>query len=337
MLKAALIGFGGIAQAAHLPAYRNLQERGKVKLVAVCDIDPQRFTKAMEINIGGAQDSSSMDFRRYTDWEDMLDHQEVDMVDVCLPTFLHAQTTVELLKRGYHVLSEKPMALDYEQSMTMVETANQAKGQLMIGQCLRFASGYTFLKDAIEANTFGKPMSAVFRRMSGPPVWGWDNWFMDYERSRGCLLDMHIHDIDMVRFLFGEPDAVSCVTQDVYSRDDIAHSRLMYRGMSVLAIGDWSQEGTGFTADYRVAFEKATVVLDSEGVTVYPRGGEAYKPELDDKSFYEAEIEFFVDLIASGADNVINPPSSAAMTVKLIDTLRESARSGGRVIPFEKG
>ncbi|MDD3692966.1 MAG: Gfo/Idh/MocA family oxidoreductase [Oscillospiraceae bacterium] len=336
MLKVALIGFGGVAQAAHLPAYRNLQEQGKARLVAACDIDPQRFTKAMEINIGGAQDGSSMDFHRYSDWEEMLACEEVDMVDVCLPTFLHAQTAVELLKRGYHVLSEKPMALDYEQSMAMVEAANQAKGQLMIGQCLRFASSYTFLKDAIEAGTFGKPLSAVFRRMSEPPIWGWDNWFMDYERSRGCLLDMHIHDIDMIRFLFGEPDAVSCMTQDVYSRDDIAHSRLMYPDLSVLAIGDWSQEGTGFTADYRVAFEKATVVLDGEGVTVYPRGGEAYKPELSEKSFYEAEIEFFMDLVKSGAANVINPPNSAATTVKLIDTLRESARSGGSVRPFKK-
>lgn len=337
MLKAALIGFGGIAQAAHVPAYRHLQEQGKVQLVAVCDIDPQRFTKAMEINIGGSQDNSSMDYRQYTDWEEMLAHEEVDMVDVCLPTFLHAQTAIELLKRGYHVLSEKPMALDYEQSKSMVEAANQAKGQLMIGQCLRFASAYTFLKDAIEAKTFGKPLSAVFRRMSGPPIWGWDNWFMDYHRSHGCLLDMHIHDIDIIRFLFGEPDAVSCMTQDVYSKDDIAHSRLMYQGVDVLAIGDWSQEGTGFTADYRVAFEKATVVLGSDGVTVYPRGGEAYKPQLDAKSFYEAEIEFFADMVKSGAANVINPPSSAATTVKLIDTLRESARSGGSVVPFEKG
>ena len=55
MLKVAIIGFGGIAQAAHLPAYRNLQEQNIVKLVAVCDIDPQRFTQKMQINIGSGQ------------------------------------------------------------------------------------------------------------------------------------------------------------------------------------------------------------------------------------------------------------------------------------------
>jgi predicted dehydrogenase len=335
MLRVALIGFGGIAQSSHLPAYRNLQERGKVKLVAACDIDPKRFSTKMEINIGSAEDEEQMDFNKYSNWEEMLAQEEVDMVDICLPTFLHAEIAIELLNRGYNVLCEKPMALNYEQSSTMVEAANKAKGQLMIGQCLRFASAYTFLKDTIKAQTYGKPVSAVFRRMSGPPIWGWDNWYMDNARSRGCLLDMHIHDIDMARFLFGEPNAVSCTTKDFYSGDDIVFSRLMYDGIDVLAIGDWAQEGTGFKADYIVAFDKATIKLDTDGVTVYPRGGKAFKPELSSQSFYEAEIEFFVDTVSSGTVNEVNPPSSAATTVKLIDTLRESARSGGDIIPFE--
>ena len=336
MIKVALIGFGCIAQSAHLPAYRVLQEKGKVQLVAACDIDRERFSNKMEINIGSAEDDNPMEFNKYTDWKEMLAEEEADMVDVCLPTFLHAKTTIELLKRGYNVLCEKPMALNYEQSTAMVEAANQSEGKLMIAQCLRFASAYTFIKDAIEAQTYGKPVSAVFRRMGGPPVRGWDNWFMDHSRSKGCLLDMHIHDIDMARFLFGEPNAVTCTTKDLYSGDDIVFSRLMYDGIDVLAIGDWAQEGTGFTADYIIALEKATVKMDSDGVTVYPRGGGAYMPELSSQSFYEAEIEFFIDTISSGAVNEVNSPSSAATTVKLIDTLRESARSGGSIVSFEK-
>ena len=53
MLNVAIVGFGGIAQAAHMPAYRHLQGKGKIRLLAVCDIDPNRFTQKMEINIGG--------------------------------------------------------------------------------------------------------------------------------------------------------------------------------------------------------------------------------------------------------------------------------------------
>jgi predicted dehydrogenase len=108
MLRVALIGFGGIAQSSHLPAYRNLQERGKVKLVAACDIDPKRFSTKMEINIGSAEDEEQMDFNKYSNWEEMLAQEEVDMVDICLPTFLHAEIAIELLNRGYNVLCSSP-------------------------------------------------------------------------------------------------------------------------------------------------------------------------------------------------------------------------------------
>ncbi|MBR4072676.1 MAG: Gfo/Idh/MocA family oxidoreductase, partial [Clostridia bacterium] len=179
MIKVAMIGFGGIAQAAHLPAYINLEKQGKAKLVAICDIDEKRFTAKMEINIGGAETSVGEEIKKYTDWREMLKKEDVDMVDICLPTFLHADTAIEALNMGYHVLSEKPMSLCYEDCLRMCDAAKKADKKLMIGQCLRFGDDYNFLKEAIENNTFGKVLSGTFRRMSGPPIWGWDNWFMD--------------------------------------------------------------------------------------------------------------------------------------------------------------
>lgn len=334
MKNVAIIGFGGIAQAAHVPAYKSLEEQGKARLVAVCDIDPVRFEQKMEINIGASQDTLPENLRVYTDLETMLEEEALDMVDICLPTFLHADTAVSMLERGYHVMSEKPMALNAEQAHLMVEAAKISEKQLMIGQCLRFSPPYTFIKKVIESEEFGKPLSASFRRMSAPPVWGWDNWFMDERRSGGCLLDMHIHDIDIARFLFGEPREVSCVTQHVYSGDDIVHSSLFYDGFSVLAIGDWSQAGADFKADYRIAFEKATVIFEG-GVTVYPRQGEAFVPELPERDMYEDEIAYLVEQIDKCGENTLNPPESAEKTVQLIDTLRQSARSGGKRLAFE--
>jgi predicted dehydrogenase len=156
---------------------------------------------------------------------------------------------------------------------------------------------------------------------------------MDYKQSGGCLLDMHIHDVDMARFLFGEPDAVSCLTQNTDSGDDIVHSRLIYNnGPIVLAIGDWSQAGIDFTADYRVGFENATVVYEQNIVTIFPRNGDKWSPILNDESPYLHEIEFFVDSIISGAHNTFNPPESAAATVKLIEALKKSAEENGQII-----
>ncbi len=333
MLNAAIIGLGGIAQGAHVPAYKTLEEKGKARLVAACDIDPARFTQKVDINLGEAS-ALPEGLRTYTDLEEMLRCEQLDLLDICLPTHLHATYVCDMLRRGYHVHSEKPMARSYEECRTMLEAAQASPGKLMIGQCLRFEAAYTFLRDSIESGVFGKPISAVFRRISAPPLWSWDNWMMDRERSGGCLLDLHVHDIDIARFLFGEPREVSCVTEDVYAGDDIVHTRLVYDGLAVLAIGDWSQQGTEFLADYRVGFEKATVILEKGVVTVYPREGEAFKPELSSESMYMKELECLIDSVTSGTENTACPPQSAALTVRLAETLRDSARQNGKPIPW---
>lgn len=334
MLKVAIIGFGGIAKAVHVGAYEQLEASGKAKLVAVCDIREECFTQKQEINIGGSDSLIGENVHTYTDWREMLDKEKVDLVDVCLPTFLHAPVSIEALKRGFNVLCEKPMSLTYDDCLKMIDAAKSSGKQLMIGQCLRFGSKYRYLKKVIDEGEFGKVKGATFRRLSTTPVWGWDNWFMDYERSHGCIQDMHVHDIDIARFLFGEPLLVSCVTTDVYSRKDSARSTLLYDGFSVLAVGDWTLEGMPFSAEYLVSFEKATVEYKGDVITVYPRGGEAYKPPVESDNFYFNEIEFFADVIEKGGKNELNPPESAAKSIKLIETLIKSSDNGSAFTAF---
>ena len=331
MLNAAIIGFGGVAQSVHVPAYETLEAMGKVRLVAACDIDPGQFHKKLEINIASSGERL-VDPHFYTDLEEMLAKERLDLIDICLPTYLHARYAIDMLGRGYHVQCEKPMARSSKECAQMLAAATAAKGRLAIGQCLRFSGAYLFLKDAVDANTFGRPVSAIFRRISAPPIWAWDNWFMDCARSGGCLLDMHIHDVDVARFIFGDPIAASCVTRDVYSGDDIAHTRLIYDGPSVLAIGDWSQHGVDFSADYRVAFETATVIYEDGAVTVYPRDGEAWTPALPAADMYMKELEYLADIAVSGAPNTKNSPESAAKTIALYETLKASADKNGELI-----
>ncbi|MDR1891873.1 MAG: Gfo/Idh/MocA family oxidoreductase [Oscillospiraceae bacterium] len=334
MLKSVIIGYGGIAQAAHVPGYQELEKRGVVKLAAAYDVDPAQFAKKQEINIGSGGDTP-LDIPTYTDLNEMLDKENPDFVDVCAPTYVHAEIAAELLRRGYPVHSEKPMARTYEQCLGMIAAATESEKPLMIGQCLRFSPDYLFVKEAIADNRFGKVLSAVFRRQSAPPLWQWKNWMMDHAKSGGCLMDMHIHDVDMVRFLFGEPDSVSCHTQSIseYCGDDIVHSTFIYEnGPSVLAVGDWSQQGVGFAADYRIAFEKATVIFENWVVTVYPRNGEKWTPDLSKDSMYMLELEYFAGLVTSGGENTQNPPESAAETVKLVEALKTSANQNGQSV-----
>lgn len=334
MIRIGIIGFGGIAQSAHLKPHLELEAKGISKLIAVCDICPERFDEKMEINIGGAEVSLGADVKKYTDWRRMLENEELDMVDICVPTYLHADIAIEALETGHHVLCEKPMSLNYELCKKMCETAKRVGKKLMIAQCCRFSPAYLYLKELVANNTYGKIKSGVFSRASMQPVWGWDNWFLDYKRSSGVILDMHIHDIDFIRYAFGEPKSVSCSTSDIYSQKDIAHSRLMYDDFSLLAIGDWSREGTEFESYFIIAFEHATVKSIGYDVTVYPRGGEAFSPELDDVDIYQAEIEYFIDCIENNKENITNSPEDSALSVKLVKALIESSDKNGEFVEF---
>ncbi|HBP38607.1 MAG TPA: gfo/Idh/MocA family oxidoreductase [Clostridiales bacterium] len=338
MINVGLLGFGGIAQV-HRAAYDSLARKGfPVCLKSACDIDPEQFTRKIAINLGTAAVDEKNQMQGYTDLDEMLAQEDLNLIDICLPTPLHAANAIAMLNRGYNVLSEKPMARTLSMCNDMLAAAEKAEGRLMIGQCLRFYPQYEYIKDLIDKGTYGRVISGFFERISGPPIWAWQNWFMDYERSGGCLLDMHIHDLDMMRYLFGEPESVSCRTQNVQSKMDVVHSRLNYADKPVFAIGDWSLDGVPFRHGYRIGFEQATVVFDSSVVTVYPRSGASFTADLPyEEGGIEREIAYFISLIESGRPNEKNPPESAALTVRLAETLRDSALQGGIQLPFSGG
>ena len=334
MLKAAIIGFGGIA-GSHRRGYANLKEQGKVELVCACDVEPQAFTRKVQINLGGENTELQENIRFYTDLDEMLSKEKLDFVDICAPTFLHAELSKKALSYGVHVLCEKPMSLEYEACKEMIKASEDAEKELMIGQCLRFYPAFDYIKAAIDDGRFGKVLGGFFSRISSPPIWGWKNWFMNPELSGGCITDLHIHDVDIIRYLFGEPEAVSCRASSSVCVNDTVHTTFFYGNTPITAIGDWSLTGIRFNANCRINFENATVTYGAE-LTVYPKDGtKPYTVELADVSGYQGEIDYFCDVVEGKIKNEKNPATSAATTVRLIERMRESANEGGKILSFE--
>ena len=336
MLNAGLIGFGGITNA-HIQGYTTLEKFGKVRLVCAYDIEPDAFTKKKAINIEVSENTSDRAIHFYTDLDEMLANENLDFVDICVPTFKHKELSTLLLKRGYNVLCEKPMSLTFADCKEMIAAANESGKELMIAQCLRFFPEFEYIKESIDDGRYGKVISAFFSRLSPPPTWGWKNWFMNYEFSGGCITDLHIHDIDVARYLFGEPDAVSCRAIDECSRYAAAQTSLIYGNIPVSAIGDWTRTGVPFTADCNVAFENATITYTGGVLTVYPKDNSApFSPEIRKIDGYTGEIEYFCEVVNGNIKNTRNPATSAALTVKLIELMKQSADNGGAILPFEK-
>ena len=335
MVKVAIIGFGGIARA-HNAGYSNLVKEGvPVKLVAVCDINPTQFESSLSINIDTGKIGLPKDIHTYTSVDELIEKENFDMADICLPTYLHAEYAIKLLKAGKHVLSEKPMALNVEQCNAMIATAKQVNRKLMIGQCLRFASAYLYLKDCIDTEKYGKLRHLFMDRLSAQPRWGFEHWFEDTDRCGGCILDMHIHDVDMVRFLLGEPSAVSTVALDGDVRWQVENTRMYYDDKLVVINGSWGEAATWkFKSSFRARFDKVTLLSDGHSVTVYPNEGEVFEAELANHNHYiMEEIRAFInDLIAGNFESEVNSPESARESVKIIEKLRESAERCGEII-----
>ncbi len=333
MLKVGILGFGGIARS-HRKGYEILAKEGApVELVALCDINPEQFEKAVSINSGSDKTAVSPKelYHTYTDLEEMLEKEELDVVDICLPTYLHCEYACKLLKRGYNVQCEKPMGLNAAECQKMLETAKESGKKLMIGMCLRFDAMYLELKKMIDEGTYGKVNSAYFERLSSCPRWGFDGWYHDYDRCGGVAMDLHIHDVDMIRFLFGDPDAVSAQSVDAVVRGTGINTHFVYKDKIVSASAEWGMSNSWkFSTGYRVNFEKASVVLQKGVITVYPAEGEPFDLEFQKKDHMAAEIEYFASTILGERENTRNTLESSMKTVEVVKKIVESADNGGK-------
>ena len=120
-LRFAILGFGGIA-ASHKVAYDALAREGyPVRLVAICDKAGVDTKKTVTTNLGTIDCGSFEGIGIYTDLDVMLKECRIDVLDICLPTFLHKEFAIRALNSGLHVLCEKPMALNYADAALMLE------------------------------------------------------------------------------------------------------------------------------------------------------------------------------------------------------------------------
>lgn len=190
MLRAALIGCGNIGAGGHLPTYAHVPE---AELVAVCDAVEELAHAAAECS--GAT--------VYTDYQQFLARDDIDMVDICLPTYLHAQAAIAAMEAGKHVLCEKPMAHTLEDADAMIEAAQANGVKLMIGQVRHFDLRYASIKAQLDAGKVGRP---VFIRRAERQFLPFpsDAWQWDQKRGGGVILDIGVHATDLFRWLFGQ-------------------------------------------------------------------------------------------------------------------------------------
>lgn len=299
ILRIGVVGAGGMG-TVHISNYAHIPG---AKVAAVCDSTDAGKNAAARLGVNA-----------YGDMEEMLGREELDVVDVCTPTFLHKEHALAALGAGRHVICEKPVALSRADAKEMFDTARKNGVGLFIAQVLQYAPETAALRGLLKSGEYGKPLDAVFLRLSACPRWVKNGWLFDKSRSGLLPFDLHIHDLDLIVSLFGKPKTVGYTSGGGEGRAYKEFYRFAYGydGLTVSAEAAWYNADFPFTATWRVVFENAVVVNDEKGVVAYPLEGAPRVFDTEEKikiptginvpptGIYLAELTDFLEKIRRG-------------------------------------
>jgi len=334
-VRVAVVGLGFMG-STHIQALANVPG---ARLAAVVSNDEKKLAGDLS-SVGGNLDrpSEKLDFstaKKYRTAEEAFADPEIDAVDLCLPTHLHAPLTVAALRAGKHVLVEKPMALSVAETEAMLAAARESGKILMAAQVLRFWADYQPLIEAQRSRSLGAPRGFVFRRRCAAPQWG--KWLQDRAKGGGGVFDLLIHDVDLCIHLFGLPQAVSAHGyEDLAAGIDLINAELHYEDVaSVLVTGGWHHpKAYPFSMEYTASFQEGTIEFSTAGraATLYNAAGEEKPLRVPAQDGFAAELAYFVECAAANRQPERCPPRESAQAVAVtLQMLESRARNGERL------
>ena len=290
MLKVGLVGVGGIS-GAHIPAWEAMED---TELVAICDVRPERM-------------DPYPNKLHYVDFDEMLQNEELDILDICLPTYLHADFAIKAMERGIHVICEKPISLKAEDVERVYATARKMNVKFMVAQVLRFWPEYELIKELHDSQKYGRLLSGHMSRLGQCPKWSWDNWMKDETRSGLVPYDLHVHDLDFMVYAFGNPENVQSLRSKRPEQDYIS-ATYEYPDFFVTAEASWYAAPLPFGAGFRFQFEEALITYTDGKCMIYQNDGTivdlSTKAEgdtgvinLPKSNAYANEIRYFTDCV----------------------------------------
>jgi len=292
-VRVGVVGSGGIFQAAHLPAYPDVQE---AKLVALCDVSEenlktsQRRTgeiyleRAKKAEEEGKQELAERlkedvrEMKTYANAQEMILKEDVELVDICTPTKFHSTVAIEALKSRVDVMVEKPMARTYLECLDVIEAVEDTRKLYQHNENWLYDAIWYNAKKFIESGAIGELQLVFVATAHAGPEWA--SWFWDPEiAGGGALLDNGVHAITASWFLNGfdtEPTVAKAaepygicirmktrVLQGMFKPflvEDDAHVLIRYEDES----GAWSTAHVEGSWSHRDSMETRIIGTDGE-------------------------------------------------------------------------
>ncbi|MCE5286208.1 MAG: Gfo/Idh/MocA family oxidoreductase [Pelosinus sp.] len=195
-----VIGCGRISKN-HFEAIRTLTG---AQLIAAADIDPQALEGAAE----------KYGCPGYLNYKEMLNNPEIQIINICTPSGLHAQIALDAIQAGKHVIIEKPMAMSLYEADTVISAAKKAGVKVGIVHQNRFNNAVVKLRHAYNKGDFGQLThgAAVVRWNRNDDYYAQAPWRGTWEHDGGCLMNQSIHIIDLLQWMMGAVESVFAYT-----------------------------------------------------------------------------------------------------------------------------
>lgn len=327
-LRVGVIGLGSISRG-HVASWPGVKG---ATFAAVCDMDKER----------AAEVGNKLGIPWYSSAEEMYEKENIAAVDLCLPPHAHAPVALDALRRGIHVLVEKPIAINSELAQEMID-ASRASGCVLgtISQ-LRFSSHVGYLRKLLMDGTLGKPLAAHVELKT---FMGWNmyqttdkTYLASRERSGGGVLAQNgIHHIDMLRYLLGD------VKQVTWARvENLAHSGtdvedysvahlLMENGAHCIAESSSIWPPTHRQTRITISTTRCTVVLERDRIVSIDALGEEQIPIPEDvPGVFMLQMQDFVDAIQSGRSCLVTGVEGAR-ALAVVEAIYQAGLDGGPV------
>lgn len=334
MTGVAILGSGFMART-HATAWRAHGDRAAVRVVA---------SRRLEGASAVAQECGA---EASTDLAAAIARDDVQVVDICLPTPLHRQWAEAAFAAGKDVLLEKPIALSVEDGEAILRARDASGRKLLVGLALRFWPEYEVLHAKVREGGIGTPISMSTLRLSKAP--DWNDWMSDPSASGGATVDLLVHDFDQVAEIMGTPKSVFAQAVRVGPKQAPQHVTAIVtceRGSAVVEGGLMQPSLYPFTSGIRVLGDAGALEYpfragapveggnigevdhESNALMYYPADGPPVRLQAESGDGWERECGYLLDCLAANEAPTRATGEQALVALRIALAANRSIASG---------
>lgn len=323
MINVGLVGLGFIGKA-HFQAYQSM---GNVTLKTICTRNPVEDETII----------AKFNGKFVNDFNELLRDDEIDIIDICLPTYLHEEHIIQAAQAGKHIICEKPLTLNEQSFNRIIEAVDRHDVRLFVGHVLRFWPEYELIKQYSETEKLNGIEIVHATRLSQAPAWS--DWFKDPEKSGGALYDLHIHDIDFLYSVLGDIDQVFATgtKNDQGAWDHIMTTLIFKNGTKAFVEASHKMpEHYPFTMTLRLQAKNNHLdfaIKAGENIDGLEEGSQQFiyyskdEPEtvvVEDADPFKKELAYFCECVLNNTENKKIPLEDVRYVLRLMHAIETS-------------